>query len=486
MASQNISFSQIPASIRKPGVYGEFNTKLAVRSLPANVHNMCIIAQKIAAGTIAALKPIQVFSASDAATYFGIGSIAHKMVQAAIAGNQYLNLTVCALDDAIGSAAAAGSIVIGGPATSSGSLTIYIGNQACEIAVANADTAATMATNLLAALAAIADLPVSYAIDGVNNAKINFTAKNKGSVGNQIGIDYDTDSAAQIGVTITISAMAAGAVDPDITTALAAIFASGHDLLAVQYIDQTSLTALATHLNTVSGPMEQRGARGVYAMTGTLAAATTLAGQINSERVNNPYLRGTRSTSYEVAACYCAVMASEEDPAMPLNTLPLTGIAAPQDDQRLSRAEQESCLWNGVAPLEVGAGENVQIVRAISTYTKNPAGVADPSLLDTTTIATLDYTRLAVNTRLMLRFPRSKLTDGVPKVKPPTKDIVRSQVIDVLKQEESLEILQDVTANVDGIEVERDTQDNSRLDIKIPAKVVNGLHIIAERIDLYL
>ncbi len=486
MASQDISFSQIPASIRKPGVYGEFNTKLAVSSLPANVHKMCIIAQKLPAGIIAALKPTTVFSAADAVSYFGIGSIAHKMVQAAIQGNPYLNLTVVALDDAVASAAAAGSIIITGPATASGSLTIYIGNQACEIAVANADTASAMATNLLAQLATIADLPVTYAIDGVNNAKINFTAKNKGSVGNQIGIDYDTDSAAQIGVVITVAAMAAGAVDPDITTAFAAIFAAGHDLIAVQYTDQTSLTALATHLDTVSGPMEQRGARGVYAQTGTLAAATTLSEQINSGRVNAPYLRGTRSASYEVAACYCAVMASEEDPAMPLNTLALTGIAAPKDDQRLSRTEQENCLWNGVAPLEVGPGETVQIVRAITTYVKNAAGVADPSMLDTTTIATLDYTRLAVNTRLMLRFPRSKLTDGVPKVKPPTKDKVRSQVIDVLKQEESLEILQDVTANLDGIEVERDTQDNSRLDIKIPAKVVNGLHIIAERIDLYL
>lgn len=36
MASANINFEKIPASTRKPGVYAEWNTKLAVRNLPTN------------------------------------------------------------------------------------------------------------------------------------------------------------------------------------------------------------------------------------------------------------------------------------------------------------------------------------------------------------------------------------------------------------------------------------------------------------------
>ena len=46
MASANISFDQIPASIRKPGKYFEFNTRLAVRTLATNGQRMLIIAQK--------------------------------------------------------------------------------------------------------------------------------------------------------------------------------------------------------------------------------------------------------------------------------------------------------------------------------------------------------------------------------------------------------------------------------------------------------
>jgi phage tail sheath gpL-like len=61
MASKNISFDQIPSSIRKPGKYLEFNTKLAVRTLPANRQKMLIVAQKLAAGSVATLTPTTVF-----------------------------------------------------------------------------------------------------------------------------------------------------------------------------------------------------------------------------------------------------------------------------------------------------------------------------------------------------------------------------------------------------------------------------------------
>ena len=49
MASPNISFDTLPSSIRKPGKYFEFNTKLAVRTLPSNAQTLCLIGQRLAA-----------------------------------------------------------------------------------------------------------------------------------------------------------------------------------------------------------------------------------------------------------------------------------------------------------------------------------------------------------------------------------------------------------------------------------------------------
>ena len=121
----------------------------------------------------------------------------------------------------------------------------------------------------------------------------------------------------------------------------------------------------------------------------------------------------------------------------------------------------------------------MQIVRAITTYTLDAQGIEDVSLLDTTTIATLDYVRKACRERVALRFPRAKLSSKTP-------DRVRNELIDVLLKLEELEIVEEVAANLDGLLVERDLQDANRLDAKIPADVVNGLHVFAGRIDLLL
>lgn len=49
-----------------------------------------------------------------------------------------------------------------------------------------------------------------------------------------------------------------------------------------------------------------------------------------------------------------------------------------------------------------------------------------------------------------------------------------------------LEILEEVEANAEGVIAERDLQDPNRLNIKIPADAVNGLHVLAARVDLLL
>ena len=81
--------------------------------------------------------------------------------------------------------------------------------------------------------------------------------------------------------------------------------------------------------------------------------------------------------------------------------------------------------------------------------------------------------------RVSLRFPREKLSTRTPPK-------VRSELLDVLRKLEQLEIVEEVEANADGVVVERDVQDANRLDAKIPVDVVNGLHIFAGRIDLLL
>lgn len=363
-----IEFDTIPASIRKPGAYMEFNTKLAVRTLPTNAQYICLIVPLGAGATAAPNVPEQVYSADEAKAKFG--DVAEEMVAAAIKANRYVAISC-------------------------------------------------------------------------------------------------------VGVTVE------GQTEPSIAAALASTALGGFTILVPAWFSAAAMTALRTHINTYTDSIEQQSIIGIGAVTTTLSAATTLAADLNSGAICIAAMPGTASSARQVAAAFASVVAFEEDPARPLNTLVLTGIQVPPIASRLGRTEQETCLANGVTPLEVGPGNTVQIVRAVSAYTKSAAGADDVSLLDLTTIRTLYYVRRACRERIRLRFPRAKLSSKTPAA-------VRSELLDVLKKCEELEIVEEVDANADGLIVERSLQDVNRLNASIPVDVVNGLHVFAGRIDLLL
>lgn len=364
-----IDFETIPASIRKPGVYMEFNISLAARNLPTNKQKICLIVPLGEGATVAANVPTEFYSAAEAKTLFG-GTVAAEMADAVITAYRYASISA-------------------------------------------------------------------------------------------------------VGVTVV------GDAEPSITAALDATALGGFTILVPAWFSVTAMTALRAHIKTYTDSIEQQSIIGVGALTSTLSAATTLATALNSGAISLAVLPGTESTDRQVACAYAAMIASEEDPARPLNTLVLNGIKVPAITKRLGRTEQETALANGVTPLEVGAGDVIQIVRAVTTYTKSAAGAVDVSLLDLTTMRTLYYVRTACRDRIRLRFPRSKLSLKTP-------EAVRGELLDVLNKLEELEIVEDVAANADGLVVERSKQDANRLNSSIPADVVNGLHVFAGRIDLLL
>jgi phage tail sheath gpL-like len=473
MASPNISFDSIPSSIRKPGKYFEYNNKLAVRSLPTNLQRVLVVAQKTAAGTATVNQVVQVFDSESAAALFGRGSQAHRMVMAALKANRYAQLFVLPVEDSGTGVAASATLTVTGNATTSGAVGVNVAGVDLVVPVTTGDAAATVAASIKAELDKLVDLPTTHAVAG---GVVTLTQRNKGTVGNAHRI---AASSSASGIAVAVVAFAGGLNDPSLATPLAAAFTGGHEILVVPYASGTPLTDLRTHLNAVSGPMEKRPAIGVYASIGTLSAATTQALALNSERMTHGFLKNGISTAEEQAAGYAAEIAFEEDPARPLNTLVIAGLTVPAIADRLSRTEQETCLANGVTPLEWGPGDVVQIVRAVTTYTVNAANVTDVSWLDLTTIRTMDYVMKAIRTRIELRFPRDKLS-----AKTPAR--VRSEILDVLYKLEELEIVENVDLWKDDLVVERDSQDNNRLNAKIPVDVVNGLHVFAGRLDLIL
>ena len=278
---------------------------------------------------------------------------------------------------------------------------------------------------------------------------------------------------------VRLTCMALPASGAVLQTALTAVFGADYNVYVIDSNTQADLTTLRNHLDAVSHPLEQRPAVGVAAWVGTVSAGTALSATLNAGRMLNAWLKNSTKSVYEIAAGVAAVVAGEEDPAKPLNTLWIKGIDVNAVIDRPGRTEQEVALAGGLTPLEVGPGEKVQIVRAVSTYTKNAAGANDISLMDLTTIRSLDYAAKAIVERWKLRFPREKKTARV-------KAAVRSETIDVLYKLEEIEVVENVTEILNRIVVQDDPQDPTRLNVRIPADIVNGLHVIGGIIDLYL
>lgn len=468
-----IEIETIPGSTRKPGVYAEFNTRMAMRSLPGNPQRMLIIAP-LSNGQAKALELHDVFSDDEAAVLFGSGSLAHIMSVSALKANRYLQLQVIGLADADAGKAASASISLTGPATQSGTLTLWVANTRIDAPVQSGDTAQVISRSLLDAILRKGALPVTAQM-ATGDSGVTLTARHGGTWGNDIRLSGRTTAP---GVTVSVGAMTGGENNADVKQALTAVFAAGHKVVAVPWTDETTLRALREHLAATGDAMEKRGAVGVAGWHGTLATGTTIAGKSNDGRTTIGWHPGSVCLQAEIAAGYAAVIASEEDPARPYNGLEIVGLDVTPLTSRAGRREQENALHNGLAPLEVGPGDKVQIVRAISTYTRSDNGTDDPALLDITTMRTLDYARKAWCDRIALRYPRDKATER-------NRKGVRSELLDVALKLEEEEIIENVMEMKDALIVDKGKEPGTFL-AAIPCEVVKGLHVIAARIDLYL
>lgn len=467
----------LATTTRVPGTYTHYDFTRGSRTLAADEQYMVILAQRLDTGTVPALTPTDVFSGDEAAVYFGRGSQAHRMAAAAITANSNIQLAVCALNDDKAGVAATGSVVLSGTASSSGQIRLSVAGTTVAVAVSSGDKAADLMASLATAVNGKSDLPLTAeAVTGADKkTQVTLTARNKGACGNETGLTLTITAS---GVTGVLTPMSGGRGDPDIAEALSVIYSAGHTVVVVPYSAKDALSALGTHLENVSGPTEQRSAVGVAGWNGTLATGTTLTGYVNEKRITTGWHSGSALPNGELAAVYAATIVSEDDPSQSLDFVALPGLDVTDQASWPMRTEEEKALHNGLTPFRV-QGSQVQIVRAITTYIKNSEGIADDTLLDLTTIRTLDYIRTTWRTRMSQRkMVGGKLTDR-------RLQQVRSETLDVLYALEALEMVENVDTYKAQVTVTRNSRDRTRADVAIPAPVVRGLHILDATIYLY-
>ncbi|MFP3943814.1 MAG: phage tail sheath subtilisin-like domain-containing protein [Alphaproteobacteria bacterium] len=485
-------FEEIPDT-RVPFVYVEFDAARAQQGAAIQPYRILVIGQKLSAGSVEALTPVQVTQPSQAKSYFGAGSMLARMLEKLLANNTVTQTWAVALDDDGGAAQAAGEILFGGT-VASGTVNLYIGGRRVKVSVAASDTLADIASNTVDAITADADLPVTAAVNGTTPEQVDLTAKNGGEAGNDIDIrhSYFTGEALPDGLTVTVTPMAGGSGNPDISTVWAAIGDTQYNVLAVPYTDTANLDAVDTELADRWTAQRMIEGHAITAATGTHAELITLGDGRNGRHVSIMSAAASPTPPDEWAGAVAGVASfhGQLDPARPFQTLEVNGVLAPEEADRFTRAENDLLLRDGISTHDVDAGGNVLIQRLITTYQENTLGAPDTAYLDVNTMLTLSYLRWDFRNYILLKYPRHKLADDGVRVGPGqdvmTPKLGRAEAIARFRMWEELGLVEGGDQFKQDLIVERDGTDPNRLNFILPPDLINQLRVTAVKIAFLL
>lgn len=406
-----LPFTDMPANLRIPGVYIEFDNSLAAQA--AQEFKVLVVGQRLAAGTVAQGVPTRVTNEAQADEFFGRGSMLAEMLRAMKAKDRFMETWAIALDDLAAGVVAAGSITFGGTPTVAGTLNVYIAGKRVQTGISASQTAAAIATAFAAAVNADTSLPVTAAVDGTTTTKVNITARHKGEAGNTLDLrlNYYGESTPN-GMTVAIAAMAGGTGNPDVNVAIAGMGDEWWNWIVMPYTDTANLVALEAELTLRWGPTRQKGARAFAAYRGAHAATGSFGSGRNSPHVTCMGTNIAPQPPYIWAAVNAIAAANPLalDPARPLNTIELTGLMPPAVADRWDDDERNLLLWDGISTYKVTSDGRCLIELQITMYQLNASGLSDVSYLFINRPETLERIRFEQRARVSGRFPRHKLS----------------------------------------------------------------------------
>lgn len=479
-----LPFNDMPANLRIPGVYIEFDNSLAAQA--AQEFKVLVIGQRLAAGTVAQGVPTRVTNEAQADEFFGRGSMLAEMLRAMKAKDRFMETWAIALDDNAAGVAAAGSITFGGAPTEAGTLNVYIAGKRVQTGISVSQTAAAIATAFAAAVNADTSLPVSAAVDGVTTSKVNLTARHKGEAGNTLDIRLNYyGEATPKGMTATIAALADGTANPDVNAAIAGFGDAWWNWIVMPYTDTANMVALEAELTLRWGPTRQKGARAFAAYRGNHAATGSFGNGRNSPHVTCMGTNIAPQPPYIWAAVNAIAAANPLalDPARGLNTIELTGLMPPAVADRWDDDERNLLLWDGISTHKVTSDGRCQIELQITMYQLNASGLSDVSYLFINRPETLERIRFEQRARVAGRFPRHKLSGdanarfgaGQPIV---TETVIKGELLSLYQDFVSKGWCDDLEGYKASLITEIDTA-NGRINWKDEPRLIGPANVFA-------
>jgi phage tail sheath gpL-like len=491
-----VSFNHIPSNLRVPLFWAEFDSSQA--GYLALDQPACLLGHKLASAPAPVETLTLVSGVDQAIALFGAGSQLADMVDAYRQNDPTGELWCVVVPEPTGGAKATATVTFTGTATTSGLVAVYVGDRRYAVNVSPTSTVDQLGQALVTAIGADLFAPVTATeAAGV----VTLTAHQLGELGNTVNLALNLRGVAgnewtPTGLTVTPSAFTGGTGDPTVTNALKALADSVYDYVGFPWTDGATLDAVTAAFNDTAGRWAwsvQLYGHAFSARTGDVQGLVTFGDTRNDPHTSVlGYPLTSPSPCWRVVGALTAqaAVALRDDPARPLQTLPLLGITIAPRGKRFTVGDRNTLLFHGIANCSAAPDNSVYIERCATTYTKNTWGQADPSWLDVQTPATLQYIVRRLRDAILTKYPRCKLADDGTRFGAGqaivTPNALRAELVAQYSELEEEGEVENIDAFKQYLIVERDTTDPNRVNVLFPPDLVNQLRIFAMLVQFRL
>jgi len=456
-----------------------------------------LIGPMTADATATAFEPSLVIDSGHAAALFGAGSILTDMISTYRRNDTFGTVWAIGVPDAGGATASEVTDTINGTATAAGNMTIYLNGDRISVPVASGDGGTVIAQRLADAINGNSFSLVQASVSA--NALI-LTSRAGGTIGDSLTRIWNWRGIAggefhPPGITVSEgTGFIGGAGAPDLAPVIAAMQADEYDFICFPWSDPATLNLFQEEMNDIAGRWawdRQEYGHCFTARAGTYGDLVTFGRTRNDPHTSILGYDNSPTPPWRFAAAFAAqaAVSLRNDPARPLQTLPLIGCLPPLRGHGFSIGQAQTLLFSGIATSRDVLGQ-VQIQRAITTYQRNAWNQPDPSWLDVQTPFTLAYLVRFMRQRILQKFPRHKLADdGTPLgfgQAVVTPRIVKAELVAAYSELISVGLMENMEAFKTFLIVERDQNDPNRINVLLPPDLVNQLRIVAMQVAFRL
>ncbi len=487
----------IPTSLLVPGTYVEIDNSRAVEGSLVGPATTVLFGQMTSDGSATSGTYEQILTRESAIEKYGKGSLLAQCFDTWFKGNLGSDVYAVALPDAVGAGKASSTITVTGNATANGTLALYLNGEQVQVGVLSGETPTDVGDSIEEAFGTLttdADYPMTAAaVSGV----VTLTAKNGGTVGNQITVrqnQVSTDS-TPAGLSVDISTVSGGATDVDVDDFIAAIPDDIINWIISPYNDVTSIGKISDELERRWTELVQLDGHAVISYGGNAAEAVAFADALNDEHLtivdsgkDSATPEYLWATAFTAPVAYSAV---DGGVTQPFKSLTIGNVYGDTETNKRKFTERQALLAAGVTTHLIERDGNVIIERSVTTYKENPLGSPDISMRNLNTLVTSSYVRQSVINMINTKFSRHKLSDDTGPAVPAgqkvvTPNVMKGELIQLYETWQNLFICTNLPFFKETLSVTINPSDPTRLDIFMRPVYISQFYVASVQLQYRL